>query len=105
MLGSDTFSTQPVGFGPDRIRNRLEKPLPVDLGIGNVTPSWQKCSPGILVSVLDCVRIQEKMRQIIMDVDAQCLAALHKRVEEGGDRRTGLCDVEKPVLPVMRCRT
>ena len=45
------------------------------------------------------------MRQIIMDVDALCLAALHKRVEEGGDRRTGLCDVEQPVLPVMRCRT
>lgn len=99
MLGSDTLPTQPVGFGPDRIRNRLEKPLPVDLGIGDVTSSRQKRRPGILITILDCVRIQEKMRQIIMDVDSQCLAALHKGVEEGGDRRTGLCDVEQPVLP------
>ena len=99
MLGSDTFSTQPVGFGPDRIRNRLEKPLPVDIGIGNVTSSWQKCSTGILVSVLDCVRIQEKMRQIIMDVDAQCLL-----MEEGGIELKQLeCRTAPPVAVGLDC--
>ena len=105
MIVSDTFSTQPVGFGPDRIRNRLEKPLPVDSGIGDVTFSWQKRCPGILITVLDVVRIHEEMSKIIMGVDSQCLAALHKGVEEGGDRRTGLCDVEQPVLSIMLYRT
>ena len=105
MSESDTFAAQSVGFGPLRIRHGCKKHLPVAFDRGNVTSSGQHRRPGFFVTVLDGVRIHEQVRQIIIDADAHGLARFHKGVEEGGNLRTGLGDVEKPVLSVMLYRT
>lgn len=99
MSVSNTFAAQPVGFCPVRIRLGYKNHLLVASASLDVTSSRQHSRPCLFVTVLDCVRMQEQMGQIIMDVDAHGLTGLYNGVEESRYLSAGLRDVEQPVLP------